>query len=89
MIKLRAEGEPNFKVDFHVNFNQLEFVARDMSQVKEYDFEIVVFKFEENCFFTTRSLYYKLLETNLIPVRASDLKNLPFYRKNESTMMLP
>ena len=56
--------------------------------VKEYDFEIVVFKFEESCFFTTRSLYYKLLETNLITARP-DLKIMPYYRKNEQTMMLP
>ena len=88
LIKLRAEGEPNFKVDFHVNFNQLEFLARDMSQVKEYDFEIVVFKFDENCFFTTRSLYYKLLETNLITARP-DLRINPYYRKNDKPMMLP
>lgn len=33
-----------------------------MSQVREYDFEIVVFKFE-NCFFTTKALFYKLQET--------------------------
>ena len=59
-----------------------------MSQVKEYDFEIVVFKFDENCYFTTRSLYYKLLETNLITAR-TDLRIMPHYRKNDPAMMLP
>lgn len=34
-----------------------------MSQIKEYDFELVVFKFEANCFFTTKSLFHKLQET--------------------------
>jgi hypothetical protein len=63
LLKLRAEGDPKFKVDFHVNFNQIELIARDMSQIKEYDFELVVFKFEANCFFTTKSLYHKLQET--------------------------
>lgn len=33
-----------------------------MSHIAPYDFEIVVFKFE-NCFFTTKALFYKLLET--------------------------
>jgi hypothetical protein len=63
LLKLRAEGDPKFKVDFHVNFNQIELIARDMSQIKEYDFELLVFKFEANCFFTTKSLYHKLQET--------------------------
>ncbi|CDW85348.1 UNKNOWN [Stylonychia lemnae] len=29
LIKLRAEGDPNFKVDFHVNFSTIELIARD------------------------------------------------------------
>ncbi len=65
LLKLRAEGDPNFKVDFHVNFTQIELIARDMQHVKEYDFELVVFKFEGNCFFTTKSLFHKLQETVL------------------------
>ena len=71
-----------------MNFSQLEFLARDMAHVKEYDFEIVAFKFDENCYFTTRSLYYKLLETNLITAR-TDLRIMPHYRKNDPAMMLP
>lgn len=57
--------------------------------MKEYDFEIVVFKFDENCFFTTRSLYYKLLETNLIAAQRPDFRIMPYYRKNDQAMMLP
>jgi hypothetical protein len=34
-----------------------------MSQIKEYDFEIVVFQFEGNAFFTTNALFHKLQET--------------------------
>lgn len=66
LLKLRAEGDPMFKVDFHVNFTQIELIARDMSQIKEYDFELVVFKFEANCFFTTKSLFHKLQETVIL-----------------------
>ena len=33
-----------------------------MSQVREYDFELVVFKFE-NLFYTTKALFHKLQET--------------------------
>jgi hypothetical protein len=34
-----------------------------MNQIKEYDFEIVVFQFEGNAFFTTNALFHKLQET--------------------------
>lgn len=30
LIKLRAEDDPNFKVDFHVNFSTIELIARDV-----------------------------------------------------------
>ena len=66
LLKLRAEGDPKFKVDIHVDFSSLEFIARDMSQIKEYNFEIVVFKFETESFFTTKALYHKLQETNAL-----------------------
>ena len=59
LIKLRANDDPKFKVDFHVDFSSIEFIARDISLIKEYDFEMVFFKFE-NCFFTTKALFYKL-----------------------------
>ena len=63
LLKLRAEDDPKFKVDFHVNFTQIELIARDMQQIKEYDFELLVFNFGANYFFTTKSLYHKLQET--------------------------
>ena len=71
LIKLRALNDPTFKVDFHVDFSSIELIARDviciflskqMNQIKEYDFEIVVFRIA-NCYFTTRALFYKLQET--------------------------
>lgn len=30
LMKLRAVGDPNFKVDFHVDFSSIEFIARDV-----------------------------------------------------------
>jgi len=30
LIKLRSESDPNFKVDFHVNFSTIELIARDV-----------------------------------------------------------
>jgi hypothetical protein len=30
LIKLRAVGDPKFKVDFHVDFSQIEFIAKDV-----------------------------------------------------------
>ena len=63
LLKLRADDDSKFKVDFHVNFTQIELIARDMQQIKEYDFELLVFNFGANYFFTTKSLYHKLQET--------------------------
>lgn len=30
LLKLRAVGDPTFKVDFHVDFSTIEFIARDV-----------------------------------------------------------
>ena len=81
MIKLRSESDPAFKVDFHVDFSQLEYIANDLALVKEYDFELVVFQFEPNQFFTTRALYHKLQETNRLVDSCK--------RKQEKEMGLP
>jgi len=29
LIKLRSKDDPNFKVDFHVDFSTIELIARD------------------------------------------------------------
>eukprot|EP00347_Sterkiella_histriomuscorum_P023185 403335625 len=87
LIKLRALHDPQFKVDFHVNFQNLELIARDMSQVREYDFELVVFKFE-NLFYTTNALFHKLQETNLINMSIQDIR-AKFYKKKDNEQQIP
>lgn len=37
LIKLRAVDDPKFKVDFHVDFSQIEFIARDVSHYLDAD----------------------------------------------------
>jgi hypothetical protein len=80
-IKLRSKQDEEIKVDFIVDFLSLELVAKDLRQLKPYDFETIFFKIDD-MFFTTKPIFFKLLERSLITLNLNEIKTLT-YRKNE------
>lgn len=47
-----------------------------------------MFKFDNDLYFTTKALFHKLQETNLITLNVKDIR-MPTYKKNDKEMIMP
>ena len=68
------ESEEQSKEEFKVNFNELEYLARDLSKIEPYSHPIIIFNFRsrnslqsEILHFTTKAIWEKLFAEGKLP----------------------
>lgn len=83
-IKLRIEGKDDKVESFTVNFNEVQFLAKDLTKLKPYEYPIIILNFNQT-YFTTKGIWDQLFKEDKLPTSSYDpilikKNNLRYFR---------